>query len=157
MGWLFLWWISVRAVLHFSRCWRKKGRALLFFAAEPCGDFICVFILLKVHCGPSNGPHQLSRVVNHVHPGWTLWSRTLDIVVMSEKMFFLLGEDLKTCKSRSFERRGWRSLRVWQIYRCFIIPQKSKLLQRKLLVCVDHKLSQFTDSRALWERWQMLC
>lgn len=156
MGWLLLWWISVRAVLHFSGCWRKKGRALLFSAAEPCGDFICVFVLLKVHCGPSNGPHQLSRVVNHVRPGWTLWSRTRHCRHVREDVFWL-GEDLETCKSRSFERRGWKSLGVWQMYHCFIIPQKSKLLQWKLLVCVDHKLSQFTDSRALWERWQMLC
>lgn len=140
----------------FVRMLKEEGQSSPFFAAEPCGDFICVFVLLKVHCGPSNGPHQLSRVVNHVRPGWTSWSRTRRCRDVREDVFWLRG-DLETCKSSSVERRGWKSLGVWQIYLCFIRPQKSKLLQRELLVSIVHKLSQFTDSRALWERWQMLC
>ncbi len=155
MGWLILWWISVSCF----NCQDVEGRRaeLSFFCCWTMWRLhICVFVLLKFHCGPSNGPHQLSRVVNHVRPGWTSWSRTRRCRHVREDVFWLRG-DLETCKSSSVERRGWKSLGVWQIYLCFIIPQKSKLLQRELLVSIVHKLSQFTDSRALWERWQMLC
>lgn len=70
----------------------------------------------------------------------------LDIVVMYYEDFDVLI--LETCKSSSVERRRWKSLGVWQIYLCFIRPQKSMLLQRELLVSVVHKLSQFSDSES---------
>lgn len=123
---------------------------------------LCVSVLLKVHCGPSNRPHQLSKVVNHVCPGWTSWSRARGCHDVQDDVFCLRGVwclVLETCISSSVERHGWKSLGFWQIYLCFIRPQKSKLLQRELLVSVVHNMSQFTDShdsRALWERWQML-
>ncbi len=31
----------------FFKMLKKEGQSSPFFAAEPCGDFICVFILLK--------------------------------------------------------------------------------------------------------------
>lgn len=75
----------------------------------------------------------------------------LDVVVMSEKMFFgyeefgvLFYRPVNPALLRGVVGKVLGSDR----FICFIEPQKFKLLQRELLVSVVHKLSQFADSES---------